>query len=68
MTLKPKVYIRTDGSPEIGLGHLTRCIALAYMLKKDFAITFVCKEIPEKISREFFYAHQNAIAKIKSLF
>lgn len=52
MTLKPKVYIRTDGSPEIGLGHLTRCIALAYMLKKDFAITFVCKEIPEKISRE----------------
>lgn len=47
--LKNKVYIRTDGSPEIGLGHLVRSIALAQMLKNDFNIIFFCKEIPDKI-------------------
>lgn len=47
-----KVYIRVDGSPEIGLGHLVRCIALAQMLDNNFRIYFICKEIPEETSNE----------------
>lgn len=46
------IFFRVDGSPKIGLGHLMRCIALAHMLKNDFNITFVCKEISEKIKNE----------------
>ena len=40
-----------DGSPEIGLGHLIRCLALAQMLDQLFEIIFVCK----KISPDFTY-------------
>lgn len=47
--MKSKVFIRVDGNSQIGLGHLIRCIALAEMLKEDFAITFVSKEIPKDI-------------------
>jgi UDP-2,4-diacetamido-2,4,6-trideoxy-beta-L-altropyranose hydrolase len=52
-TMKPKIFIRTDGSPEIGLGHLVRCSALAHMLKNDFEITFMCREIPDTMITEF---------------
>ncbi len=44
-----KVFIRADGSSEIGLGHLIRCNALALMLKNEFQIIFACKEIPIEI-------------------
>ncbi|MDT0677456.1 UDP-2,4-diacetamido-2,4,6-trideoxy-beta-L-altropyranose hydrolase [Autumnicola musiva] len=47
-----KIYIRVDGGPEIGLGHLVRCMALAHMLKDDFEINFVSKEIPDNISED----------------
>jgi len=50
--LKSKILIRTDGSPQIGLGHLVRCTSLAHMLKDDFEVTFFCKEIPETIEKE----------------
>lgn len=50
--MKSEIYIRADGSPKIGLGHLIRCIALSHMLKNDFDIIFVSKEIPEKIKSE----------------
>ena len=50
--MKPKLFIRTDGNSQIGLGHLVRCIALAHMLKEAFDITFVCKEIPTKIEED----------------
>lgn len=40
-----KMFLRVDGNGQIGLGHLVRCIALAQMLKEDFDISFVCKEI-----------------------
>jgi UDP-2,4-diacetamido-2,4,6-trideoxy-beta-L-altropyranose hydrolase len=42
-----KIQFRVDGSSTIGLGHLVRCIALAQMLKNDFEITFICREIPK---------------------
>ena len=48
----PRVIIRTDGNTQIGLGHLTRCIALSHMLKNDFEIVFACKHIPEQVEAE----------------
>ena len=47
-----QLYIRTDASGIIGLGHLIRCTSLAYMLQEHFEITFFCKEIPEKSKQE----------------
>lgn len=52
MEIKPALYIRADGGPKIGLGHLIRCSALAQMLKDDFHITLFCKEIPTTLERE----------------
>jgi UDP-2,4-diacetamido-2,4,6-trideoxy-beta-L-altropyranose hydrolase len=50
--MKPEIYLRADGSPEIGLGHIVRCFALAHMLKKKFVIIFVSREIPEQTKKE----------------
>lgn len=50
--MKYKTYIRTDGGSTIGLGHLVRCIALAQMLKENFDIHFICKEVPDNIEAE----------------
>lgn len=53
MEVKSTVFIRADGSLKIGVGHLVRCSALAYMLKDNFLITFFCKEIPQALASEF---------------
>lgn len=50
--MKSKLYIRTDGSSTIGLGHLVRCIALAKMLDDSFDIHFACKQVPDSIVAE----------------
>lgn len=50
--MKLQIYIRVDGSLQIGLGHLVRCISLAYMLRDNFRISFVCKEIPDAVSAD----------------
>jgi spore coat polysaccharide biosynthesis predicted glycosyltransferase SpsG len=42
-----KIIIRVDGNEIIGLGHLTRCTALAEILRNVFKIVFVFKEAPE---------------------
>lgn len=41
-----KISIRVDGSSEIGLGHVVRCLSLAYILKNNFSISFYCQKIP----------------------
>ncbi len=47
-----KLYIRADGSMDIGMGHLIRCIALAQIVSNDFTVHFVCKEIPPQTKAE----------------
>ena len=44
--MKGLVKVRADGSAEIGLGHLVRCIALAEMLQDDFDIEFCSMAMP----------------------
>lgn len=36
--------IRVDAGPEIGFGHLVRCISLAQMIKEDFSVVFCYKD------------------------
>jgi UDP-2,4-diacetamido-2,4,6-trideoxy-beta-L-altropyranose hydrolase len=50
--MKPQVFIRTDASPEIGLGHLIRCSALAQMLYEIYDVVFFCKAIPDSSAAE----------------
>lgn len=57
--MKSDLYIRTDGSTDIGLGHLVRCMSLSFILKDQFDITFFCLEIPKQIEDEL------ALQKIK---
>lgn len=48
---KPKVILRADGSPKIGMGHFTRTLALAEMLKEDFYLTYATRiPTPQQIS------------------
>jgi UDP-2,4-diacetamido-2,4,6-trideoxy-beta-L-altropyranose hydrolase len=42
------IYIRVDSNADIGLGHVTRCLALADMLSSNFPIKFICKYIDKK--------------------
>lgn len=50
MKNKTKIYFRVDANHLIGLGHLVRSLALAQMLKNNFEILFIYKEIPKSIS------------------
>ncbi|MDX1903380.1 MAG: UDP-2,4-diacetamido-2,4,6-trideoxy-beta-L-altropyranose hydrolase [Thermonemataceae bacterium] len=54
---KSKIYFRADGNTEIGLGHITRSMALADMLKENFNCVFLVRnpsEILQKQIRESF--------------
>lgn len=50
---KPKLYFRTDANPEIGMGHLVRCSALADMVKSEFEICFIIKNTPDNVLKKF---------------
>ncbi|MFP8487466.1 UDP-2,4-diacetamido-2,4,6-trideoxy-beta-L-altropyranose hydrolase [Gracilimonas sp. Q87] len=50
--MKQEVCIRADGSLDIGLGHIVRCMSLAHMLKNDFSIHFFSLKIPESLKNE----------------
>lgn len=44
-SIKNKIVFRADGNHKIGLGHIVRCMALADLLKTNFDIVFLCKEL-----------------------
>lgn len=41
---KPCIFFRVDGNSTIGLGHVSRCTALAELLRENFEITFAICE------------------------
>lgn len=49
-----RLLFRTDASPTIGLGHLTRSISLAKMLQDHWEIIFCCKELPDFSEKYIF--------------
>lgn len=51
--MSKQIFIRADGDLQMGLGHLYRTMALAEMLKGQFQITYICKEVPDLIMQEF---------------
>lgn len=51
--MRKDIYIRCDGSPVIGLGHVVRCMSLAHMLTDDFSIHFFALKIPFSLKNEF---------------
>ena len=54
----PRILFRTDGSASLGLGHVTRCIALSRMLESAFGnIQFVLKR-PEATVSNLFLSEQ----------
>jgi UDP-2,4-diacetamido-2,4,6-trideoxy-beta-L-altropyranose hydrolase len=52
MKNRRRVVFRADASTQLGLGHITRCIALGCMLKGDYNVMFYCREIPPKMREE----------------
>lgn len=50
--MRKQIFIRADGDPHIGLGHLYRSLALAEMLGEDFQTCFVCKAAPGQFLEE----------------
>jgi UDP-2,4-diacetamido-2,4,6-trideoxy-beta-L-altropyranose hydrolase len=50
--MNQNVFIRADGSADVGLGHIVRCMSLAHMLKSDFTIHFCVLEIPDSLKSE----------------
>ncbi|MFN3316982.1 MAG: UDP-2,4-diacetamido-2,4,6-trideoxy-beta-L-altropyranose hydrolase, partial [Raineya sp.] len=44
-----RIYFRADGNTKIGLGHVTRSLALADMLKERFDIFFLIQEPSEQV-------------------
>jgi UDP-2,4-diacetamido-2,4,6-trideoxy-beta-L-altropyranose hydrolase len=49
---KQKVIFRTDGNGTIGLGHITRCCALADMLREKFDTYFYIRDPAQEIIGE----------------
>ena len=47
VTIEPPILFRVDATPEIGLGHLRRCVALAQAIVKQGArVCFLCVDDP----------------------
>jgi UDP-2,4-diacetamido-2,4,6-trideoxy-beta-L-altropyranose hydrolase len=52
MKIKGQIFFRADGNTNIGLGHITRSLALAAMLKDNFEIVFIVQNPSEPIREQ----------------
>lgn len=48
---KTKIFFRADGSSQIGLGHVFRCLSLAELLRDDFESMFLIQNPSVKIGK-----------------
>ncbi len=56
-----KIYFRADGNSQIGLGHITRSLALADMLKEHFEIHFLVQEPSQEVIAQIHEVTENII-------
>lgn len=59
---RQKILFRVDGNQNIGLGHISRCLALAELLLQDFDVSFAIREPEEYVLREVQKITPNVIA------
>jgi len=60
--MNKKVFIRSDASKIIGLGHITRCIALSQMIDDILKITFICRGNNSHVKQLILYYGYSYIA------
>lgn len=56
-----RIYFRADGNAKLGLGHITRSLALADMLKEFFEIFFIIQEPSEQVVAQIQEVTSNVI-------
>ena len=47
-----RIYFRADGNAQIGLGHVIRSLALAEILKDEFACHFIIRKPLQTLKEE----------------
>ncbi len=52
MSQKKKIIFRANSSPETGMGHISRCLALAEMLNEKYTCSLVSNTHPATLSEE----------------
>lgn len=45
------IVFRVDGSTDIGLGHVMRCLALAKQVNERLDIIFLCQDLPRQVAQ-----------------
>lgn len=56
-----KILFRADGNSQVGLGHITRSLALADVLKEHFEIYFLVQEPSQEVIAQIHEVTQNII-------
>jgi UDP-2,4-diacetamido-2,4,6-trideoxy-beta-L-altropyranose hydrolase len=59
--IKRKIFFRADGNSRIGLGHITRSLALAEILRDDFEVNFIAKYPTESVKNNILKICSNLI-------
>ena len=52
MVTRPKIYLRADGNASMGLGHVSRMLAVATMLKEDYDCRFIIRQPSPQLQAE----------------
>lgn len=63
--MKPRVVFRADGSTDLGMGHVVRCLAMAVMLQRDFHVSFALQGTDPGIIRKIKEVSEDVIVLSK---